>query len=229
MPMHSDEWKLDNPVWYSLEKTQAAFALQEEGAVFYHPDFCPFGAFMSGRDSSAAMERYATLCDSFFMVGEEPRYNPAKFTQRDLICDQMLYSVPVQQEITAGITELRDEHAEDLFKLVTTGLPGYFREKTRLLGHYYGIYENGQLLSVCGERMIMPGFTEVSAVVTHPAHTGKGYSGQLMAHCTQQILRAGQVPYLHVAEVNERAIRVYERAGYRFRRKMNFRHFTART
>jgi len=90
------------------------------------------------------------------------------------------------------------------------------------MGDYYGIYENGQLVSVTGERMRMPALTEISAVVTHPDFTGRKYAQQLIAFVSNKNLHAGNIPFLHVAETNERAIRIYEHLGFIKRRMINF-------
>ncbi|QEC66495.1 GNAT family N-acetyltransferase [Panacibacter ginsenosidivorans] len=84
------------------------------------------------------------------------------------------------------------------------------------------IYQNGQLVSITGERMRMHGLTEVSAVVTHPEYTGRKYAQQLVAHVANKNLSAGITPFLHVAATNERAIKIYELSGFTKRRLINF-------
>jgi predicted GNAT family acetyltransferase len=90
------------------------------------------------------------------------------------------------------------------------------------MGEYYGIYHNEQLVSVTGERMRMHGLTEISAVVTHPDFTGRKYAQQLIAHVTNKNLSDGITPFLHVAETNERAIKIYEYLGFGKRRIIDF-------
>lgn len=106
--------------------------------------------------------------------------------------------------------------------LVNLVQPGYFKSKTHLLGDYYGIFKGDALAAVTGERMKMNNFTEVSAVVTHPGHTGKGYAKQLVAYTVNKIFAEGKIPYLHVAEANTAGIRLYEKLGFRIRRKISF-------
>jgi predicted GNAT family acetyltransferase len=62
-----------------------------------------------------------------------------------------------------------------------------------------------------GERLKVPGYTEVSAVCTHPEHTGKGYAGMLMKEVMRQIRERGEMPFLHVRQDNLRAIKLYKR------------------
>jgi predicted GNAT family acetyltransferase len=91
-----------------------------------------------------------------------------------------------------------------------------------MMGDYYGIRQNGELVAVTGERMRMEGLTEISAVVTHPDFTGRKYAQQLVAHVAIKNIEAGIIPFLHVAESNERAIGLYKRLGFTRRRIIDF-------
>ena len=70
------------------------------------------------------------------------------------------------------------------------------------------------IVSFAGERIRMNGFTEISALVTHPEFTGRKYAQQLVAHLVNKNLAAGIIPFLHTAETNERAIKIYEYSGF---------------
>jgi len=69
---------------------------------------------------------------------------------------------------------------------------------------------------MAGTRLALPQFTEISAVCTHPDHTGKGFARDLVAFLTKRILSGGRIPFLHVKGEN-RAARVYERVGFTHR------------
>jgi predicted GNAT family acetyltransferase len=71
---------------------------------------------------------------------------------------------------------------------------------------------------MAGERLQMPGYTEVSAVCTHPDHRGNGYASDLVLAMVSTIIQKGDIPFLHVAAENAMAIRVYEKLGFRTRR-----------
>ncbi len=60
----------------------------------------------------------------------------------------------------------------------------------------------------------VPGFREISAVVTHPAHAGKGYATVLMNRLLQDHAAAGLKSFLHVSEHNSRAIAIYKRMDF---------------
>jgi predicted GNAT family acetyltransferase len=70
--------------------------------------------------------------------------------------------------------------------------------------------------------MKVPDFTEVSAVCTHPDHLGKGYAAAVMSLAMQNIVNAGETPFLHVRADNQRAIDLYERLGFRKRKLMHY-------
>jgi len=218
--------KLDNPVYNSLVETHQALALDCNGMKFYQPDYCPFGGFVDLSNTSNGIEKYVKLTDNFFVVGNKPNFNNKVKLKKELVCNQMILYKPYPFEITEQIIELHTAtHKTDLLKLVNLVQPGYFKSKTSEMGSYYGIYKNDQLVAVTGERMKMNGFTEVSAVVTHPQHTRKGYAKQLVNFTCNKIFKEGKIPYLHVTETNITAIKLYEKMGFRTRRKISFWNF----
>jgi predicted GNAT family acetyltransferase len=100
--------------------------------------------------------------------------------------------------------------------------PGPFHKRTHELGSYLGIRRDGKLLAITGERLKVPGYTEVSAVCTHPEHTGHGYARILMVEAMQRILKRGETPVLHVRQDNVRAIELYQRLGFNQRVLLHF-------
>jgi len=214
--------KLDNPAWHSLTETHQNFAIEYPGMKFYHPDFCPFGGFVNVESSLHAIDRYSLLVNNFYVIGNKPRFSKNVKINKELVCNQMVPDTPCNIEISESIIELQEIHKDDLFGLVNLVQPGYFKKETSQLGSYYGIYKNRQLIAVTGERLKMNSYTEVSAVVTHPDYTGKGYAKQLVAHTANKIFSENKIPYLHVAESNTGAISLYEKLGFRLRRKISF-------
>ncbi|HEV7779710.1 MAG TPA: GNAT family N-acetyltransferase, partial [Chitinophagaceae bacterium] len=107
-------------------------------------------------------------------------------------------------------------------QLATLTRPGPFAKRTICFGSYFGIFDNEKLVAMTGQRLHVDNFTEISAVCTHPDHTGKGYAFNLLQHQLQIILQQGQHPFLHVREDNQRAIGLYERMGFTISRPMNF-------
>jgi GNAT superfamily N-acetyltransferase len=221
-----DDKKLDNPVWFSLSETHQNFAVDYGSVKFYHPDYCPFGGFEKGNAIAKSIDEYSEMVDSFFIVGEKPELSNLLKVNKELVCLQMIVCNPIDITINDPIVKLTDEHIDALYELVNLVQPGYFKKKTTLLGNYYGIFKNEELVSVTGERMQMNDFIEVSAVVTHPNHTGKGYAKQLVIHTVNEIFKQNKIPYLHVIEDNKGAIQLYEKLGFTIRRKISFWNIT---
>lgn len=214
--------KLDNPVWHSLTEAHQHFAIEYGDIKFYGPNYCPFGGFIALDETLMACDAYSKSIDNFYMVGDRPNFSANLKINKELICHQMLLSKAIQIEINESIVELQADQKNDLLALVNLVQPGFFKKETTQLGSYYGIYKNKQLIAAAGERMKMDSHTEVSAIVTHPEHTGKGYAKQLIAHTTNKIFSEHKIPYLHVAETNIGAIKLYEKLGFITRRKISF-------
>ena len=214
--------KLDNPVWNSLSESHHSFAIDHHTVKLYQPDYCPFGGFTSIENTAAPIAEYAKLVDNFFIVGEKPIIPDSLQLHKELVCLQMVIATKIDLEIKEEIIELCAEYYDELYELVCLVQPGYFKKKTPLLGKYYGIFKNNELIAVTGERMNMNQFIEVSAVITHPNHTGKGYAKQLTTHTVNAIFNQNKTPYLHVAESNSNAIALYEKLGFTARRKISF-------
>ena len=117
--------------------------------------------------------------------------------------------------IDAWIQPLTATDVPAMLALVELTQPGPFRPRTIELGHYFGIFEDGALVAMAGERLQTPEFTEVSAVCTHPSVRGRGFAAALSHRVATGILARGQTPILHVALTNVGARRVYERLGLR--------------
>lgn len=215
--------KLNNPTYYSLSETHNDIAIVYGDTKFYQPAYCPFGGSIDMKTIASAADAYALLTGHFFIVGDKPTLNDHLRINKELLCNQMILTKPIDIAITENIVPLQSEaQKKELFDLINLVQPGYFRPKTTELGNYYGIYQDDMLIAVTGERMKMNAYTEVSAVVTHPAHTGKGYAKQLIAHTCNKIVEENKTPYLHVVESNVAAIGLYEKLGFYTRRKISF-------
>ncbi len=214
--------KLDNPAWHSLNEIHRPLALGNDQFKRYHPSFCPFGGINTDTDCSKLLDQYVSTNEIFYLIGQKPTLPPNCTIEKELTCLQMVCQKTIWSETTAQIIVLTDDHADALTHLVNLVQPGYFREKTKAMGDYFGIFKNDNLVAVTGERMRMNGFTEISAVVTHPDFVGMGYAKQLVAFTCNKNLSNHIMPYLHVAEDNLPAIRLYEKLGFETRRKISF-------
>jgi len=222
--MKWDLKKLDNPVWYSLSETHDDFAMSYPGIKFYDPEYCPFGGFITTNNVALQIDEYSKLINDFFLVGKKPVFSKKVSLKKELVCLQMVLEKRIEAVLIQELIKLNVGSANALANLVNEVQPGYFKKKTNLMGDYFGIIKEGKLVAVTGERMKMNDFTEVSAVVTHPSYAGKGFARQLIAHTANKIFDEKKIPYLHVAETNFGAIRLYENLGFKTRRKISFWH-----
>jgi len=216
-------YKLDNPAWYALNETHAGFSIGNDKVKRYKPAIVAFAAYDGNEENFfEEVNRLIKLNESFFIIGKIPPIASNYFVETILPCVQMVCESPVKTTGTSVITKLCETDDGQLGSLINLVQPGYYKRGTRLMGDYYGTYDNGLLVSVTGERMRMNEFSEISAVVTHPKHTGRKYAQQLIAHVANKNLLTGIIPFLHVAETNERAIRIYEYLGFVKRRIIDF-------
>jgi GNAT superfamily N-acetyltransferase len=116
------------------------------------------------------------------------------------------------------LRRLTTDDVPQMVELVALTEPGPFRTGTIEMGHYYGYFEGGQLVSMAGERLACEGYTEISAVCTRPEVRGRGLASALTHHVASGIHKRGEMPFLHVAESNDSARRVYEKLGFEERR-----------
>lgn len=215
--------KLNNPAWYSLLETHQSFAIGNDIFKRYQPHIVSFAAFRSDKkDIQDELDKWMQPGESFFLIGEFAGL-PSNYTVETVLpCVQMICATEIKTNMTASIEPLSEKDDDDMIDLINKTLPGYYLRGTRLMGDYFGIRVNGELVAMTGERMRMDGFTETSAVVTHPDFTGRGYAQQLVAHTSNKNLAAGIIPFLHTGTKNERAIKIYELLGYTTRRIIDF-------
>lgn len=215
---------LDYPIGNSVKEYHGQYGMDFDNGHFYLPQYCPFGDFSSFENATSILEQYAQIAPSFYIFGNLPEVPLSIENKGALLCRQMLLTTRIKLPITETIIKLGPEKLDDLLGLVRLVYPEYFKPQTAAMGNYYGIYKQNQLVAVTGERMQMNDFIEVSAVITHPEYTGKGYAKQLVTHTANAIFDQNKVPFLHVADQNVGAIHVYESLGFSTRKKINIWH-----
>jgi len=221
----------DNPVWQALSSNQSHFNIGGSMLKFFPKNVSPFAGMPywderdlpllmqhlpSNRPFSVMIARQVQLPEDLEIVFTCPLYQ--------MCClNPVLYSNPGLNIRTLGY-----EDVNQMLELTNITKPGPFLEKTIDMGRYYGIFENGKLVSMAGERLRPDGFIEISAICTDPSHLGKGYASVLTSYVTQTISASGNIPFLHVKTDNLRAIEVYRRAGFEIRTEMYFAIFKKR-
>jgi ribosomal protein S18 acetylase RimI-like enzyme len=220
-----EEAALDNPVWQALTSLHASFAQGTGRVKRYRQGIVPFVACQApAADRMDALNPWMQPGESVYIIGDLPALPPGWTVENELPCAQMLLETPSLKENTpAAVTLLEDADAAAMYELINSVQPGYYNVDTRLLGVYYGIKENGKLVAMAGERMRFTGYTELSAICTHPGYTGRGLAQQLITALCRRHMDAGTSSFLHVALSNQRAIRLYEHIGFVKRREISFR------
>ena len=225
---------LDNPAWSALTTVQASFSDGTINARRYKPGLLPFVGFAKPDPAAVAdLDPLILPGETFYIIGEIPPLPANWVLEKELPCAQLLapadlHGMPQPQE---NIIPLGEADKEEMYQLITSVQPGYYLPDTRKLGDYYGIREKGQgntaatgsLMAMAGERIRLTGYSELSAICTHPGQTGHGYAQQLIAWLCRKQAAAGITPFLHVALSNERALRLYIYLGFRHRREIVFR------
>src|SRR6266513_3292621 len=110
--------KLDNPVLHSLLEINKQISIVYEGARFYIPDYCPFGAFENKNTISAGIDEYLKLTDNFYIVGEKPEFSKKLVLENELICLQMIAESNTNVEYKEKIIKLNGSYEDSLFNLV---------------------------------------------------------------------------------------------------------------
>jgi ribosomal protein S18 acetylase RimI-like enzyme len=216
---------LDNPIWQALTTTHAAFAETCGAARRFPREVSMLGGF-----SEPTSENYASLAALLspdqrvgLFLQAPPDPPPPWVVVRAGPMFQMLYengrassSAPGSNGVHSSPEPIRLTQSDVPEMLALTKLtnPGPFGARTHEMGDYFGIRTCGALVAMAGERLRLPGYTEISAVCTHPGHLGHGYASALMTLLMNRICSRGQLPFLHVRSENKRAIQVYEHLGF---------------
>ena len=213
---------LDRPVWRALTERQSHLAQGGPAAIRLDPDCGPFAA-----PADASPESLTALVDlipegaAIAVIDATDFRTPVgtKVVTAEPL-NQMVATVLALREVRFDIVPLTEDDAANMLALAALTQPGPFAARTHQLGDFVGVKIDGRLVAMTGERMKPNGFTEVSAVCTHPDHRGHGYAAALTGVVAARILARGEIPFLHVFPHNTGAIAVYERLGFALRRQM---------
>ena len=217
---------LERQVWNLLNGRQAHLAVGGDAAKRVDQRYGPFAAM---RDNSAeAQAALAGLIDGpqgeLWLVETTPVVPPPGLQLlRSGRLLQMLASETIgPAEITdAEAVPLTEEHAAAMCELALATKPGPWVELTHRYGPFYGIFRDGRLAAMAGERMLPgEGVAEVSGVCTWPECQGQGLGGRLTRHVMAMLRQRGDRPYLHTYADNAGAVGLYRKLGFREHREM---------
>jgi len=216
--------ELDNPFHSALRTLHRHVALGPGVVLRYPAEFAPFlGVERRGVDVGDVLEDLVAPGESVYLLGVVPEVPAGWELEAFRPLAQMIVDVPLDVPDGPEIVELTGAAQRgDALALTALVYPHYFRARTMDMGRYFGIYEDGRLAAMIGERLGTPHHREMSAICTHPDFTGRGYARRLTAWLGNDTLARGVLPFLHVSHENTRAKSLYEAMGYRLRRDIGF-------
>jgi predicted GNAT family acetyltransferase len=213
---------LERPPWSALTTIHSDFALGSDLARRYPATVAPMAGVRE--ISAASLNALAALMspgDVVGLFGPEPASETG-----DLLVvahkhiDQMILDRQDDSPHTGHTTELTPADVPDMLHLVELTKPGPFSARAIGLGTYLGIRRAGKLIAMAGERMRFDGFTEISAVCTHPGYRGCGNASSLICALVRQIIARGEKPFLHLYSENTIAAALYTKLGFTHQRSL---------
>src|ERR1700722_101610 len=219
---------LDNPIWTALTTNQSRFAQVSELARKFVPEVGTLAGFeQPTREAYASLGKLVPVGNRAGLFLEAPANRDDveaagfKIVEQDSLL-QMIYADCELPAREIDFVPMTAADSPEMLELATMMKPGPFGTRTHELGTYIGVRREGQLAAMAGERMHVPGFTEISAVCTHPSHSGHGYATALMVELIGQIRGRNEIPILHVRSSSTHAIGLYRRLGCSDRRHFHF-------
>lgn len=210
---------LNNSVHSALTGPHAHFAQRRGNALRYPPDVSPFMALPDSPDD-------ADWADIAALAGPGGEVTLTGRTVEPPRGWEVVTRGVVLQLVDGGIAAAPDEEAvhltpadvPEMLALAERTKPGPFLPRTVEMGTYLGIRRSGSLVAMAGERLRLPGWTEISGVCTDADWRGHGLGTRLVLAVAAGIRERGETPFLHVLASNTNAVRLYESLGFRLHR-----------
>jgi ribosomal protein S18 acetylase RimI-like enzyme len=210
---------LDNVVWSSLTGARRQLGTVQGSAARFDPDVSPFGAIADGSpeswaDLAALIGPGGVTC----LFGPDIEVPAGWETITTIPCGQLVADDLDTSGASDQVVALTDEDVPDMLELVAATKPGPFSSRTIAFGGYVGLRDHdGRLIAMAGERLSAGGFTEVSAVCTAADQQGKGLGTRMVRAVVDGIRSRGEEGFLHVADTNVTAYRLYLAIGFTVR------------
>lgn len=217
---------LDNPVWHALSGPHRALARRRGLALHYPREVAAFSAIADPSAQAFADLAHGLPADTearLVRARIEPLPEDWQLVNDVPLLQMELRAFDGQPHESAAVVTLGPQDRGAAMALVELTQPGPFGPRTLEMGHYIGMFEQGRLLAMAGERMRLDTHVELSAICTHPSARGRGLAERLMRRLMHDALQRGQQPFLHVLPANTGAIALYRRLGFVPRAEMHYR------
>lgn len=215
---------LSNPIWHALGSRQQHFNRGNDTLRYFPEEVAPFVGLPNwNADDVQLLSKDLPRNRSFYILIEKQIHLPDKLDIKFTLPLYQMECNELHPEFTDNpVKRLGEEHISQMLELTSLTRPGPFHNKTISLGNYIGIFDGERLIAMGGERLKVPGFTEISAICTHPDYRGKMLASHIISLLSQQIFDKGEIPFLHTRTDNSKAISVYEKLGYKISRDIFF-------
>ncbi len=119
--------------------------------------------------------------------------------------------------VPGPVIRLDSAHLDQLIALYRREEDSAFAPYQLRDGVFYGIEVSRQLVSAAGTHLVSPtfGVAAVGNIFTHPNYRRRGYGTACTSHVVEKLLTQGFDVVLNVNETNAKAIRIYEKLGFR--------------
>jgi len=210
---------LDNPAWHALAGPHRGLGRHATHAARYAEGVTPFAALPDQPGAEAWQDLRALLGpDEPAVLWGDGVVTPEGWEELFRIPTVQMIGPTARRAPSARALPLGPADVAAMLELARRTKPGPFARRTIELGAYLGIRDGDALVAMAGERMRVPGHTEISAVCTDDARRGRGLATELVCALVDAIVARGDVPFLHAVATNVTAIRLYERLGFTQRR-----------
>lgn len=212
---------LDNPVWYALKGPLSRFAKgsADGRAVGFMREVSIFNAVERlDAEGWEALAQFAGVGGAVFLFRDEVPAVPRGWKELARVPTLQLVAGDLSPVPELEVTRLAEADAPEMVALAKLTEPGPFLPGTPRLGTYVGVRSQGRLVAMAGERFQPPGWTEISAVCTHPDARRQGLAAALSLWMARHVKERGDEVFLHVVETNSEAQKLYEAIGFVARR-----------
>jgi ribosomal protein S18 acetylase RimI-like enzyme len=216
---------LDNPIWFALNSVNTHLGRGSDSVKLFNTDVAPFAGLVAYTPGNF-QQLFKLVQPDQVVVLFYPKedLDPAPFNVVAKVAGYQMVFEGKEPEAVPGDdpVHLTEKDVEEMLSLTKLTQPGPFARRTIDFGGYTGIFRDQQLAAMCGQRLQVQGYTEISAVCTHPDSAGKGLARKVLNELIRNIIASGNIPYLHVRADNTRAIKLYQHLGFVIRTEMYF-------
>ncbi|SNY64675.1 GNAT family N-acetyltransferase [Paractinoplanes atraurantiacus] len=212
----------DNLVWAALTGPQRAHAEIRGGAARYLSGYSPLAAVRDWDDERAWDDLAALAGPGIVTLAGVGARVPAGWELLGSGDGYQMTARDVAAGSLDGVERLGPGDVPEMLDLVERTKPGPLAPRAVELGTFLGVRRGGKLAAMAGERIRVPGWTEIGTVCTDDSYRGQGLAGTLVRALTGVVRGRGDEVFLHVNQGNTGALRLYEKLGFLTRATTGF-------